>query len=77
MRLLFLASLGGFVVSAIVLIVSVVQLFRMRSEGSSHRRHRHRSRLSKLRAHLFADESLRRPSRSHRSHSVRRATVGS
>jgi hypothetical protein len=69
-----LASLAGFAVSAIVFVVSVVQLFRMRFDTQSHRRRRHRSRLSKLRAHLFANESLRYP-HPRRSRVGQRATA--
>jgi hypothetical protein len=59
---LILAFFGMFVASATVFLFSVVQLARMRYDRS-HGRRRHRSRLSRLRAHLYASESLRRPAR--------------
>ena len=68
-----LVLLGGFALMALVFVVSVVQLYRMRFDDRPYRRqHRHRSRLSKLRSRFFLDESLRLRSHAHRSHGVRR-----
>lgn len=68
-----LAFLGGFSILAIVFVVCLVQLYRMRFDDRPYRRqHRHRSLRSRLRSRFFLDESLRRRSHTHRPHAVRR-----
>jgi hypothetical protein len=68
-----LAFLGGLSILAIVFVVCLVQLYRMRFDDRPYRRqHRHRSRLSRLRSRFFHDESLRRRSHAHHPHAVRR-----
>jgi hypothetical protein len=62
-HLLILAVYFMFAVSVTVFLVSVAGLARMRYAHGSPTRRRHRSRLSRLRAHLYVDESLRRPAR--------------
>ena len=57
MKHLVLAAIGLFAISAIVFVVSVVQLIRMRY-GARSRRRRHRSYLSWRRARLYISESL-------------------